>query len=307
MRINVTQLYPMGSHFTCWSLSWLSGQSHYLNRQHEWKVLDINPKKKHTLHGHRIPIGRLDEVNKLPKDTKSTDRLVTMIVAPPDELNLDQLEYQIRWERQLEQLRGAGWHSVICHDFDVDSEVSELWVRHHEHLDVTQTSDRNQAVINELTRLYPKIRVPEELWDKSLVEAHRQARRKPFVDSMVRTFEKRGLLRVINTGDLLSGDTTGLARIMEGWGVAIQDSRLETWHRTQEAWSRKNRPLMTWRSQVAGWAEAIVNRQDLDIPEWDHYQIAVVQRHLMTHHNTRLRDGSRFTTARDYHGNLYVR
>ena len=294
---------PFGAHFVGWSLSWLSGQKRYWSDWREWKDLMPDGLIKHTSHRFVMPEGHTEDIGKVPADTED---LVTMFVKPPGGDGMTPELYRRECTERLERLHRVGWRSVICHDLDVVSDVGDFPIRHRMELEITTTDSRNKVIIDELARkYYPHHRVDEQTIGRiALMEAHRSSSFKPVMDGMVREWVDRGLAAPISVMDLLSGDRAKIMDLMAGLDLSVVEDRVQEWVNTQKVWADRNRFIFTWRSMVPGWCDDILSGQDREMPDLDHYQMAVLQRHLMLNHGCRLNDMTQFTNSQGYHANL---
>jgi len=274
-----------------------------MDRHGFWMDLETNMVKNHTLHGHNIAIGPLEQVHRLPADTDG--KLITMWVETPDRTHLDLTTFEGRYVEELVRLKAMGWETVFIHDNDIDSDTSDLWVRHHEDLDLEDVANRNTAVIRELNRMYPDANVNQDnVAHHAMAEAVRLAKRKPIHEQMLKSFEKKNLVTLIGVNDLLTGDAEVMVDLLKRTGHEVDPKDLDDWRQVRSAWAVKNRYLLNWRGLVPKWAGQIMQGRDRGIPPLDHYQFAVLQRYLMMEHDRRLEDTTRFTTGKGYHGNL---
>jgi len=301
MQLNITQFSPLGAHFVAWSLAFLSGQDRYLNDAGKWEEMPTSVMDKHTSHKFKIPEGLLGDVSGL-----LDDGLNIMFVLFPDSRGFDVVSTRNVRIQHMERMIKDGWRSVVCHDFDLASDIPESGIRQSTGVDIDDAGSRNRVLIERMGRVYPDHVIDRTNIDHfCLHQAHRSSKFKVDLDDMVRQWADAGMVQTTGVNELLSGDTAVFERLLTGLGLQMHSDRLDDWRVIQAEWASKNNFSLTWRGMVAGWCGAIVANADLEMPALDHYQLAVVQRHLMINHGRRLRSQECHDNAQGYYGNLH--
>ena len=304
MYLNTTQTQPLGVHFTSWSLLWLTGQDSYYSKHHEWLPVAMGQQRLHTLHGFDMMECSIDKVDELPKHREG-QTLFTAYVNYKD-LSLpgwDRLV--ISYDEDLRRLADKGWRTVLVHDMDQGSDLVEMNLRYTmEREDLNDKTKRDQHIERELANIFQQEITSDNVSDLAMKYMVNNARQRSAIDQQVQEWIDQDRVMPITVSELLSGDPEVFKRIIGELGLRLHEERLPEWREAQTQWADMNRFMLTWRAQLPGWATAIVEQDQREMPALDHLQLAGLQRHLMLNYQVRLRQQISRGTSQDYHADL---
>lgn len=311
MFLNVTQLEPLGGHFAGWSILWLSGQEFYFSEKRKWLPLTSSVQINHTMHGFdRIVCDTTDLSLLMSKHNGQGMFLLGDLLGNS---RVPQKNYPNWWkafeafEKNLEQLRLQGWKTVLMNDPDHGTMAYGRLTNLRQlaqNRPINDVKHRNQVIIEELNKEY-KLKVDSS--NVNSVCLHYMVANSVFAQPHIlkmQTYLARDEVYSLTVKDLLDGDITVFESLLDRLGLAIDHNRCDQWNLIHRQWADANRFALTWKHNLEDWCKAIVNNNELMMPELDHIQLASLQLHLVRNHRCRLRTLQSRANAQSYHQDL---
>ena len=306
MFLNVTQLTPLGEHFAAWSIMWLSGQQSYFSERGKWMDLTSDVKMNHTMHGFDRPSPENRDLATMMSEHK--DRGVMLIATGVPDIGGKPGSLQTwlsYFEQGLDQLKSLGWKTVLLNDPD-DTTMAFgglTNLRNRENRQVNDVSKRNEIITQEMKKRYTG---ELDIQRACLHHVNDLSESTKLVGQSMEGFLSRDEVHSLTVRDLLDGDITVFESLLTRLGLRLDRSRCEQWRTRQQEWAEANRSTLTWKHLLPGWCDAICDDRDLEMPDLDHIQLAVLQVHLARNHRCRLRNMESRANARDYHRDLHI-
>lgn len=310
MFINVTQIAPLGEHFAAWSIMWLSGQESYFSAKGNWTELTSGVRVNHTMHGFDMPVPEDEDLGRLMSGVEDQRVLVTgSNYGPRKARPLSYASLLAYLERRLDHLNLLGWKTVLLND-PQDTAITYGGLanlrKSGEHRQVNDVSTRNEIIIQELNRLYPGDLSQADIQRACLHYVNQGTRLKKLITESMERFLSRDEVHSLTVNELIEGDVTVFESLLTKLGLRLDQSRCEQWRTRHSQWAEANRFTLTWRHSLPGWCDAICDDRDLEMPDLDHIQLAVLQVHLARNYRCRLKNMESRANARDYHRDLHI-